>query len=90
MVLIVASVAVMLTACSDDDNVDVGADNGDMGNGGMDGGDNGDQMTMGQVQFVVHQLNAAAGDDLVIGDNLPVSGSIVTFEVDTDDTSTSN
>lgn len=90
MVLIVASVAVMLTACSDDDNVDVGADNGDMGNGGMDGGDNGDPMTMGQVQFIVHQLNAAAGDDLVIGDNLPISGSIVTFEVDTDDTSTSN
>ena len=87
MLLIVASVAVMLTACSDDDNVDVGNGNGgDMGNGGMDGGDmdGGDQLAMGQVQFVVESLAASGADDLVIGDNLPVNGSIITFAVDDD------
>lgn len=93
MLLVVASVAIMLTACSDDDNVDIG-NGGDMGNGGMDGGgdmngggdmDTANQLAMGQIQFVVQSLSASDTDNLVIGDNLPINGATVTLDDDTSD-----
>ena len=83
----------MLTACSDDDNVDIG-NGGDMGNGGMDGGgdmngggdmDTANQLAMGQIQFVVQSLSASDTDNLVIGDNLPINGATVTLDDDTSD-----
>jgi hypothetical protein len=73
--LVVAAMTLMLTACNDDDgNVDLG---------GVDNG-NPAPMTMGQLQLVMQQLNASGTDDLVIGENLPISGPALTFEVDSD------
>lgn len=87
MLLILAALVLALTACSDGDgNVNTGNGN----NGNMNGGDNGKVMTMGQAQFVVQQLNASGTDDLVIGDNLPISGSVVSFAVDSDGLSPDN
>ncbi|MES1925695.1 extracellular nuclease [Salinisphaera sp. T31B1] len=83
LLLVVMAATIILTACSDSDNDDnVGVDAPPPG--GMNGGGNGggDLMTTGQFQFVVQSLDAGAADALLIGDNLPVKGSVILFAED--------
>ena len=88
LALVALALALTLTACSDDQNVNL--DNGpDMGNdnGGDNGNDNGNDdnnndLNDNQLRFVVDQLSPtdnSADTALVIGDGLPVFGPIITI-----------
>jgi len=81
LLLIVAALALTLTACSDSDddrNVNIGQPDNDA-------------MGQGQVSFTLRQLNVVAGGTgIVIGDGLPVSGPVVSFEMPSDDDSMSD
>ena len=83
LLLIVAALALTLTACSDSDsdddrNVNIGQPDNDA-------------MGQGQVSFTLRQLNVVdGGTGIVIGDGLPVSGPVVSFEMPSDDDSMSD
>lgn len=83
LLLIVAALALTLTACSDSDSDDDRNVNiGQPGN---------DAMGQGQVSFTLRQLNVVDGSTgIVIGDGLPVSGPVVSFEMPSDDDSMSD
>ena len=84
LLLIVAAIALTLTACSDsnnDRNVNTGGDPGQPG------------MNAGEVRFVIDQLDRGGmvmDTDLLIGDGLPITGPTLTFAIENDDSDDSD
>ena len=83
--LVALALALTLTACSDDANIDVDDNNVGNNNGGGNNNDNDDMrdgLEANELRFVVDQLEPTANSpetNLVIGDGLPVFGPIVTI-----------